>query len=252
MDGNTTVITRAADLAASKGILVVTSAGNSGSSPWHYITAPADADSVLTAGAINTEGIHAFFSSFGPTADGRVKPDVMTLGQGSAFANSDSTIRTGNGTSFSSPILCGMTACLWQAHPEKKNMDIIRAIQESASLFTNPNDSMGYGIPDFWIADKILNSGTQGNVLPLTVFPNPANNFVQLEWHSSSEEIPILYIYNSRGQLVFEEKCGYVHKGIGIVSIELNDLGLASGNYLVQLIQDENVYVQKLFVNKEK
>lgn len=249
MDGNTTIITRAADLAASKGILVVTSAGNSGASPWHYITAPADADSVLTAGAIDSNGEHAFFSSFGPTADDRVKPDVVTLGLGSAFANTDSTIRTGNGTSFSSPILCGMTACLWQAHPEKKNMEIISAIQQSASLFSNPNDSLGYGIPDFWIADKLLLGSSDNETESLTIYPNPTQGAIQLEWTAQSDAIPTLQIFDLQGRLVHDAVCGYVNRGVGIIQLDVRNLDLAAGKYLVQLIQDEKIYVQKLLVS---
>jgi serine protease AprX len=129
MDGNTCVITIASDIAAAKGMLVINSAGNEGDDPWHYITAPADGDSVMAAGAVNASREHAFFSSYGPSYDGRVKPIVSTMGQVAAYAAQDGTIRRGNGTSFSAPVLSGMAACLWQAFPERTNMEIFRAIE---------------------------------------------------------------------------------------------------------------------------
>ena len=157
MDGNTTPITIAADLAASKGMIVVNSAGNSGNSAWLYIGAPADGDSVFSIGAVNSEGNYASFSSIGPTADGRVKPDVVAQGSGSAIVSAYSgNVVSGSGTSFSSPITAGMVACLWQANPTKRNTEIMDAIRQSASLANTPNMLLGYGIPDYYKADSLL------------------------------------------------------------------------------------------------
>ncbi len=157
MDGNTTPITIAADLAASKGILVVNSAGNSGSSSWHYIGAPADGDSVFSIGAVNSSGVYASFSSTGPTYDGRIKPNVVAQGQGSTIISAYSgNVISGNGTSFSSPITAGMVASLWQAHPDKKNTEIMEAIQQSATQALNPDSLLGFGIPDYFAAHTLL------------------------------------------------------------------------------------------------
>ena len=117
LNGISTRISQATTWAAEKGILCVTSAGNSGNSPWHFITAPADADGILAVGAVDNAGNHAAFSGWGPTPDGRTKPEVMALGVQAAYPHADGTIRNGNGTSFSSPLLCGAAACLWQAFP---------------------------------------------------------------------------------------------------------------------------------------
>ena len=149
MDGNTTIITNAADLAASRGILVINSAGNSGNNNWHYIGAPADGDSVLAIGAVDAQGNSVSFSSRGPSFDGRVKPNVCALGYQAVVAASDSTIQLASGTSFSSPILSGLAACLWQYNITANNMQIFSLIEQSAHLFSNPNDSLGFGIPNF-------------------------------------------------------------------------------------------------------
>ncbi len=156
LDGNTALITKAADMAASRGILTITSAGNSGNEPWHLIGFPADGDSVLAIGAVNPDGVVTGFSSRGPSADGRVKPNVMAQGGFSVISDLTTGIQTGAGTSFSAPILAGMAACLWQAYPDATAWEVFQAIEKSASLFEMPNDSMGYGIPDFEIARDLL------------------------------------------------------------------------------------------------
>ncbi|MBP9882044.1 MAG: S8 family serine peptidase [Chitinophagales bacterium] len=176
MDGNTTMVTRAADFAAAKGMIVCSSAGNQGNSNWFYITAPADADSILTVGAVDSVGLLTSFSSNGPSSDGAVKPDVVAQGiRATVVEPFSGTIVSGNGTSYSNPIIAGITACLWQAHPDKNNIEIIEAIKKSASLYFNPNDSMGYGIPNFEIADLMLSDKAPQDLSlskPL-VYPNP-------------------------------------------------------------------------------
>ncbi|MCD4730436.1 MAG: S8 family serine peptidase [Bacteroidales bacterium] len=159
MDGNTTPITNGGDLAASKGILVVNSAGNSGNSSWQYIGAPADGDSVFSIGAVDASGNYASFSSTGPTYDGRIKPNVVAQGLGSSIISASSgDVISGSGTSFSSPITAGMVTCLWQAHPDKRITEIMDAIQQSASLANTPNMLMGYGIPDYYLAHTLLSA----------------------------------------------------------------------------------------------
>ena len=149
MNGNTSISANAVDLAAKKGILMVVSAGNEGNNSWQYITTPGDADSCLTVGAVNVIGTPAGFSSFGPSSDGDVKPDVVSVGAGTTVANStDGSPSFGNGTSFSCPNMAGIATCLWQAFPESSNTDIIDALRRSASHFENPDNKIGYGIPD--------------------------------------------------------------------------------------------------------
>lgn len=156
LDGNTTIITRAADEAAKRGILVVSSAGNYGSSSWTYIGAPADADSIVAVGAIDSEGLIASFSSFGPTADGRVKPDVLALGKSAPYLNQNSEVLNGNGTSFSSPLICGLLASLWQLNPNKSAQELIVALRQTAQEADAPTHQRGFGVADFCAANQML------------------------------------------------------------------------------------------------
>ena len=149
MNGNTTISAKAADFAAKKGIFVTVAAGNEGSSSWNYITTPADADSVLTVGAVALNRQVALFSSFGPSSDGQIKPAVAAVGSGAVIANQSTGFPSfGNGTSYSCPIMAGVATCLWQAFPEVNNMGIIDALEKSADRFTTPDDRSGFGIPD--------------------------------------------------------------------------------------------------------
>ncbi len=156
MNGNTTMAAVGADLAAKKGILVVNSAGNEGANSWGKIITPADGDSVMAVGAVNAAGAPAGFTSRGPSADGRVKPDVASVGVATVVQLQNNTIGANNGTSFSAPNLAGLTACLWQGFREVNNIRIIDALRHSASRASNPNDTMGYGIPDVKKAVMIL------------------------------------------------------------------------------------------------
>jgi len=157
LDGNTTLIAKAADLTAKKGILVVVAAGNAGTSTWKRILTPADADSVLVVGAVDAAGQVADFSSYGPSADGQVKPDVAAIGLGAVIAdqNTGEPILS-NGTSYACPIIAGVACCLWQAFPEENNMGIIDALRKSSDRASNPDDRTGYGIPDAKKAFVIL------------------------------------------------------------------------------------------------
>lgn len=153
MNGQTTRCSQAARIAARKGMLVCVAAGNEGNKAWHYLTAPADADSILCVGAVDSEGKIAAFSSRGPSSDGRVKPDVCAVGEGSCIVNpSDGTIQYGNGTSFACPLIAGMAACVWSALPDLDAMEIRRRIICSADRYHAPDADYGYGIPDAWLA----------------------------------------------------------------------------------------------------
>ena len=153
MDGQSTRCSQAAQIASRKGMLLVVAAGNEGNKDWHYISAPADADSILTVGAVDIHDSIAAFSSWGPTADGRIKPEVCAVGHQTATIDPiDNRVVWGNGTSFACPIIAGMAACLWSALPHANNMEIRERIIQSADRYSLPHDQYGYGIPNAWQA----------------------------------------------------------------------------------------------------
>jgi len=143
----------AANMAARKGMVVCVAAGNEGNDEWHYIDSPADADSILAVGAVKSNGQKTNFSSFGPTADGRIKPDVCAMGQADAVVDPmTDEVKYGNGTSFATPIMAGGVASLWSALPELTAMQIREIILKSASQTDTPDNELGYGIPNLWKA----------------------------------------------------------------------------------------------------
>ena len=148
MNGNTTMAAIGADLAAKKGILVFAAVGNEGTSTWHFLITPSDGDSVIAVGAVNSSGVFGSFSSYGPSSDGQVKPDVASIGVSAVIQNSAGGISLSNGTSFATPKMAGLGTCLWQGFPEFNNMKIRSALWRAGSRSVNPNDSIGYGIPN--------------------------------------------------------------------------------------------------------
>lgn len=155
LDGHTALISRSASMLAGKGIILVNSAGNSGMGPWKKIAFPADANDILTVGALNPEQKNAPFSGVGPTQDGRVKPDVMALGSPASLISGRGAIIRDMGTSFSTPIVAGLVACLWQALPQKSAMELINLIRQTSSNHQKPDNIYGYGTPNFWRAYMI-------------------------------------------------------------------------------------------------
>ena len=148
MNGNTTTTAKAADLAAKKGMLVFAANGNDGNNTWHFLGTPADGDSVIAVGAVSVAGVVGSFSSYGPSSDGQVKPDVASIGVSAVIQNSDNTVGAGNGTSYACPNMAGLGTCLWQGFPEFNNMKIRSALWQAGSITATPNDRIGYGIPD--------------------------------------------------------------------------------------------------------
>jgi len=152
LDGRHALMSRQASHIADKGMILVCSAGNSGAGSWKKITPPGDADNVLTVGAIDKRAVLATFSSVGNTADHRVKPDVVAVGVGSDVIRTDGNQGRANGTSFSSPIMCGMVTCLWQACPTLTAKEVIELVRRSGDRAVFPDNIYGYGVPDMWKA----------------------------------------------------------------------------------------------------
>ena len=220
MDGNSTIITLAAELAASRGIFITNSAGNSGNKPWRYITAPCDGKNVLCVGAVDSSEILADFSSRGPSSDGRIKPEVVAMGRRTTIPNQFGVMHRGNGTSFSGPLVAGLVACLKEAHPERNNSAIRQAIIQSADRYTNPDNDYGYGIPNVIKADSILRTLSSVSAKPeameLQVFPNPTSDNVQIVCQPYSE----LRILNTSGQRVMETKLNNWYNFVDITDLQ--------------------------------
>ncbi len=155
LDGKTAMISCSASLLARKGIILCNSAGNCGMGSWKKLTVPADADDILTVGAVNQDGKNAPFASIGPSQDGRVKPDVVALGNGTTLITGRGTLVRDMGTSFSTPVVCGLVACLWQGLRNKTASEIIELVRQSSSQYDTPDNILGYGLPDFWQAYMI-------------------------------------------------------------------------------------------------
>lgn len=220
MNGHTTFISKGVDMAYSRGMISVNSAGNSGDDAWHYISAPADAEHALTIGAVDPSGNYADFSSQGPSFDGRVKPDVVAQGLASVFSDPSGDIVQGNGTSFSGPIIAGMVACLWQALPNLTNTEIVQLIKASASRFSNPNNELGYGIPDFNLAlNNALLAVSNSASEAFSVYPNPTYDAVTIAMPNEYESADVS-LYNTLGQLVLKQKVSAAQPTFNLTDVD--------------------------------
>ncbi len=251
MDGKTTRITRGANIAASKGILVFSSAGNEGreGNPWKYIIAPSDGDSVIAVGAVNRDGLPAPFTSWGPASDGSIKPNVSAVGWNTIIQRNNGTVGTGNGTSYSCPVMAGAAACLWQANPHANASQIKYAIEQSAHLYTNPDSLLGYGIPDIRLADKILKTSFVEKIEHENIwnaYPNPAQNFIILQKNSivTNKKVEISF-YTPEGRLVRKEQ---QNDAVKIIIENLHTL--PSGLLILQIISEDIPETLKISITR--
>jgi hypothetical protein len=244
MNGNTAFSTRAADMAAATGILVVNSAGNEGNDSWQTLAAPADADSVLTVGAVNSTGMYATFSSKGPSADRRIKPDVSAQGQGTVLSSPSGNTIVSNGTSFSAPVIAGMAASFWQAFPTLTNMQVIDYLKRSASQFDSPDSLLGYGIPNYVKAAQLAEEELKTGEEICRIWPNPISNQEFTLWVNSAyvKEPLTIRIYDMAGRIINQQTI--------LSAASTNTLSLASsffprGTYLLQVTSPSIRYVSR-------
>jgi hypothetical protein len=249
MDGNTAPSTIAADMAASRGMIIVNSAGNDGgSSTWPYIGAPADGDSVFSIGAVDADGQYVYFSSIGPTADGRIKPNFMAQGASTVVASTNGGTATSSGTSFSSPISAGITACLWQANPTMNNMEILNSIQLSGSMASNPDNQMGYGIPDFGLANLILsgfNTDLVAETNDIDIYPNPFYDELKIVYNSADTQQVSIEILDIAGKLVYSKQ--NIKRNSGLNYFKITNLeDLHRGVYFLKISSDVIIVSKKI------
>lgn len=237
LDG-TSFITSAANRAVQKGILVVNSAGNEGNKSWEKIILPADGENILTVGAVNSLGERAFFSSFGPNASGSIKPNIVALGERTYAVLKNGTIAQVNGTSFSTPIISGIMACLLQAFPAKKPGELKTMLEQSGKQYTSPDTLVGYGIPDI---EKILATGKfEFHDHILSVFPNPFENKINI---NASEPVYEVSLLNLNGQRVI------VKNNSNDYSSLFNLERIPSGIYILEIKFKEQIIRKKILKN---
>lgn len=250
LTGDKAIATKAANMAFEKGILVINSAGNEGSSTWRYIGVPADGKKVMAVGAVKADRTLAAFSSRGPTPDGRIKPDVCAMGEMTTHSNTDGSISKGNGTSFSAPVLSGAAAALWSLNRSATNKQIFEAIVRSADRYNNPDNDYGYGIPNMGTAHLILNNQYEEilNSKPdITVYPNPTNNrtfFVDYLARQAGQIL--LRVTDNHGRKLLERRENVAANALAHFTVELPGPA-ASGSYVVT-VQDGSVNISKKIV----
>lgn len=202
MNGDIAIITRAADVAASRGIIVVNSAGNNGMGG---ISAPADADSIIAVGATDQYGQYSGYSSVGPSADGRVKPEVASMGTQNFYARNDNSIGQGSGTSYSCPIIAGLAACLLQAAPSATNMQLRDALIRSADHYQNPDIYYGYGIPNGVQALQILQATGVESAIKVVGNPNNGAFYVMIP-SLAGGTTAVFSLYDAAGKQAFTQQ----------------------------------------------
>jgi serine protease AprX len=238
LNGNTTIAARAADWAAAAGIVCVVSAGNDGQGSWKYISTPADADSIITVGAVTALKTYASFSSQGIPTDSRIKPDLVAMGQSSVIIDPlNGRVTTGSGTSFSSPIMCGMVACYWQANPTLTAMQVIDNLRKSGSQFTKPDRLLGYGIPTF---PRILAIQSEETEL-FKVYPNPTHKTLTIELLEATHKNYEANLTDISGKTLWSEP---LKNAVQTISVEK----MASGVYFLRVGNEEKNSVVKVVV----
>ncbi|HYQ56976.1 MAG TPA: S8 family serine peptidase [Draconibacterium sp.] len=245
MDGNTTRVTRGANIAASRGMLVFSSAGNERDDSWFRIVAPSDGKNVIGVGAVDKDLNPAYFTSAGPAADGDLKPNVSAMGYMTIVQRSNGTISAANGTSFSSPILAGMAASLWQAYPGKTAEEIKNAIEESGHLYNSPDSLQGYGVPNMRTASAILDLSSVKNFEQTTnwfIYPNPVQDYIVLKRKQSMPDENLeIKMFTIDGRMVRN------WRKLNTSTIELNDVqDIRPGIYLLLLQTKDGIETFKI------
>lgn len=242
LTGKKAVVSISARKAIEKGMVVVCSAGNEGNNNfWKFVATPADVDGVLAVGSITSVGNKSSFSSIGPTADQRLKPEVVALGSGTAVISATGSVSSASGTSLSSPLVASLAAGLLQAFPGKSSAEITKAIIQSGSLFTTPNNSLGYGIPNFVVAKSFLKYGVLED--DISIFPNPIKQTLNILLKAPSNGLVSVRIYNLLGQPLFQQSAS-VDWDTNPIQYDLSLL--ANGLYLLEVTSDKATLVRRI------
>jgi serine protease AprX len=209
MDGKTTIVSKAAQMLADRGVIVVCSAGNEGNIAWKLITAPADAKDVLAVGNVNSAGLRAGSSSIGPAADGRIKPDVAALGVNTSVIKPSGALGSASGTSLASPLVTSLAAGIRQRYPHLTNVQVLDAIRKSASQSDNPDNLLGFGVPNFTAVVNFIEQSQQENVFE--VYPNPItmDSVIISPYDPNVVKSCTVEVLTSQGQTVYEASVNF-------------------------------------------
>jgi hypothetical protein len=243
MDGNSTFVTRAADIAASKGILVVNSAGNERNKTWVRIIAPSDGDSVMAVGAVAWDRKISSFSSAGPSSDNRIKPDLVSQGVSVPVQTKTNTVERSSGTSFSCPVLSGMCACIMQAVPQATNYDIISSLYSASDRYNSPDSLYGYGIPDIVevinkLQEKYVLQTDKGSV----VSPNPFNTELKITFREIPERLSV-EVFDISGKMLLETNySNYISRTLVLDNME----NFGNGIYFIRLDTQGGSFIHKV------
>lgn len=238
---NSTPAAKAVNIASSKGMLVCVAAGNEGAKPWKYISTPSDADSAFCIASVDLSGNVAASSGYGLATDTRVKPNIAAVGVNAKYIKTNGTISTGGGTSYATPQIAGLAACLWQAFPSKTNWEIKTAIEQSASQYLSPDKRIGYGIPDFKKAYQLLATTTaiKNNFLEddFLVFPNPTQHSFSIK-NMGLSTINLIQFYDYSGKMLLSFNAHSTN--------ELDISHLPSGIYFIKVATENGNVVKKI------
>jgi serine protease AprX len=207
LDGNTAVVTRAAQLASDRGIVVVVSAGNEGNNSWQLVTPPADAVGVIAVGSVTSTEIKSGFSSIGPTSDNRIKPDLCAMGSGTFVVRNTGNTGTTSGTSVASPLMASLVTGIIQRYDTLTKDEIVEVLKASASLAESPNNQLGYGVPNFAevrLRLEIVAGLENPESTRFAVYPNPADSgFVMIETVQAIQAQPLqVEVWDMKGSLL--------------------------------------------------
>lgn len=241
MDGKTTVVTRAAQLLADRGVVVVCSAGNEGNVSWKIVSAPADAFDILAVGAVDQSGARSSSSSIGPTADNRIKPDVMAMGSATAVIRANGSTGTTSGTSLASPLITSLVTGVWQKYPDLTNREVISVIRKSATLANSPNYFMGYGIPTFESVSKYLGEIERN---PFDVYPNAFTDTITIKPFSPAlVSTCSVELISAEGKLFMKDEISFTRENPVFLA---NLSSIASGTYVLQLEWNGKKYTHRI------
>ncbi len=246
LNGKNTLMAKACNKAAKTGMIPIVSQGNEGTSAFVYLTNPADADSAYSVGMVDGSGIWCG-SGYGPNSSNKTKPDGVALGCNAMVVNSNDQVATSNGSSFAAPILCGLVACFWQKFPQLKWFEILDYIRASSDRYTSPNNTHGFGIPDFSKASQLILTFNQTDETldGLKIYPNPSNDGIFYIKNDNTES-PFSYsIFDIQGRVLS------VNKNCSKSVLKIRDLEqFSNGNYIIKIEKDNKITSKSILIQK--